>query len=192
MAPENEQAVCLACGFCCDGTLFGHAVLNPGEKGALPPLIERNVFRLEGKDYFRLPCLYFSGRCSIYENPRANVCSAYRCRLLADMEASKVSFSEAVEIVRNADFLRREIVDAYRSLTSSSGAAPLTVILRELGRRHEPGPGTEADEPGPGKEADDPGRDLLQVRCNILEALLIKHFRPEGDFESLVMKQDGE
>jgi len=99
------------------------------------------------------------------------------------MEAGKVSFSEAVEIVRNADFLRREIVDAYRSLTSSSGAAPLTVILRELGRRHEPGPGTEAD---------DPGHDLLQVRCNILEALLIKHFRPEGDFESLVMKQDGE
>mgnify|MGYP000933622400 FL=1 len=196
MAPENEQAVCLTCGFCCDGTLFGHAVLKPDEKGNLPPLIEQNVFRQEGKDYFRLPCLYFSGRCTIYESPRADVCGAYRCRLLADMEAGKISSGEAVEIVRNADRMRKEITDAYRILTSSSDGEPLTVVLRELGRRHEPAAGAGSEdtrhEPVADDATNDPGYELLQVRCNILEALLIKHFRPEGDFESLVMKHDGE
>ncbi len=179
MAPENEQAVCLTCGFCCDGTLFGHAVLKAGEKGSLPALIEKNVFMIEGKDYFRLPCLYFDGKCTIYGSSRADVCGSYRCRLLGDMAEGRIRQGEAHEIVRRARLMREEIREAYKSFSGKREELPLTVILRELGRYHERT--KEEGEP-------DTGYEMLQARCNIFEALLIRYFRPESDFESMVMK----
>jgi hypothetical protein len=59
-APLNEQVICTKCGFCCDGTLFLHAGLVPGERGSLPEKIEKNSFSYDGKDFFKLPCLYFN------------------------------------------------------------------------------------------------------------------------------------
>jgi hypothetical protein len=179
MAPENEQAVCITCGLCCDGTLFGHAVLKDGEKGSLPDLIEKNVFILDGKNYFRLPCLYFEGRCTIYGSSRADVCGSYRCRLLGDMAAGRIRPGEAFEIVRRARLMRQDIREAYRSFSGNEEELPLTVILRELGRYHERMAG--GGEP-------DTGYEMLQAQCNIFEALLIRHFRPESDFENMVMK----
>ena len=70
-APLQEQDICVTCGFCCDGTLFAHALLNPGEKGSLPERIEESVFSLDDRDYFHLPCRYFAGRCTIYDRQRA-------------------------------------------------------------------------------------------------------------------------
>lgn len=179
MAPENEQAVCLTCGFCCDGTLFGHAVLKAGEKGSLPALIEKNVFMIEGKDYFRLPCLYFEGKCTIYDSIRADVCGSYRCRLLADMAEGRIRQGEAHEIVRKAWLMRQEIREAYKAFSGQREELPLTVILRELRKYHE----RLAD-----NDDIDSAYEVLQARCNIFEALLIMHFRPESDFENMVMK----
>ena len=179
MAPENEQAVCLTCGFCCDGTLFGHAVLKAGEKGSLPALIEKNIFMIEGKDYFRLPCLYFNSKCTIYGNSRADVCDSYRCRLLRDMADGKIQQGEALEIVRRARLMRQEIREAYKAFSGQREELPLTVILKELRKYHE----RLAD-----NDDIDSAYEVLQARCNIFEALLIKHFRPESDFENMVMK----
>lgn len=179
MAPENEQAVCLTCGFCCDGTLFGHAVLKPEEKGNLPLLIEQRVFMIGEKDFFRLPCQYFSGRCTIYESKRADVCGSYRCRLLSDMAAGIIQPGTALEIVQGARLQRRDITEAYKSFSGDGSELPLTGILRELGRYRE---GMSGD------GGSDTGYEMLQARCNIFEALLIRYFRPESDFESMVMK----
>ncbi len=38
--PPKEQDLCVNCGFCCDGTIFMHAVLIQGEKGNLPEKIQ--------------------------------------------------------------------------------------------------------------------------------------------------------
>ncbi|MBE0674536.1 MAG: hypothetical protein IH591_07745, partial [Bacteroidales bacterium] len=85
-APAEEQAICVVCGFCCDGTLFVNAGLNQGERGSgLPEKIEQASFSEGGRDYFRLPCNYFSGKCSIYDRNRADVCSSFRCQLLKDL-----------------------------------------------------------------------------------------------------------
>lgn len=185
MAPENEQAVCLECGLCCDGTLFGHAELGPGEKGHLPDLIEQRVFMLGGKDYFRLPCLYFKGKCTIYGNPRAEVCGSYRCRLLSDMGEGKVSPEEAMEIVRRAVEMRNRLVSAYSIFRPGEEMLPFTRILRELGKLNESKAGNDVS----GAEY-----EIIQAQCNIFEALLIRHFRPSGDFEKIVMKinQEGD
>ncbi|MRR24299.1 hypothetical protein EG830_15110 [bacterium] len=86
---------------------------------------------------------------------------------------------EALETVQRARLLRADIMEAYKVFSCKGEELPLTGILRELGRYHE-------RVSGAGKP--DPGYDMLQARCNIFEALLIRHFRPESDFESMVMK----
>lgn len=183
MAPENEQALCLVCGLCCDGTLFGHAELRPGEKGYLPALIEQNVFTLECKDYFRLPCLYFKGKCSIYGNPRAEVCGSYRCRLLSDVAEGRISPEDAMEIIRSAREIRGSITQDYSIFRAGNDILPFAWILRELGKQKKDASGNDII---------DADYDIMQARCNIFEALLIRHFRPSGDFEKMIMKMNQE
>ena len=50
----------------------------------------------------------------------------------------------------------------------------------DLGKYNAP------DTTGGGAQAGE--ADLLQARCNIFEALLIRHFRSTDDFDKLIMK----
>ena len=107
LSPKAEQAICVTCGFCCDGTLFDHAVLQPGEKGNLPEYMERSYFKNEKGEYFRLPCEYFNENCSIYDQKKAHICSAFRCQLLKDFSKKKITQSNAKKVVRNAKDQRK-------------------------------------------------------------------------------------
>ena len=178
-APDQEQKICVECGFCCDATLFVHAVLNPGEKGNLPEGIEANVFSEGERDYFRQPCRYFEGRCTIYNRKRADVCGAYRCQLLRDFAGGKITFDQAMDIVEKAKTVRSELLDQYGKLSGSVRNIPFMEVLKELGKN----PRQDGRNASAGVEY-----ELLLVRCNIFEALLIRHFRSVNDFEKLVMK----
>jgi hypothetical protein len=179
IAPLHEQKICITCGFCCDGTLFLHAHLNPGERGNLPEKIEQASFSEKDADYFRLPCRYFSAKCTIYDRKRADVCGSYRCQLLKDFAEGKISIDDALEVVRGAMVMRREIIEEYRRLTGKSGDINFREILIDLGRMRK-----SASETEPAIA----NYDLLLARCNIFEALLIKHFRSAEDFEKMIMK----
>jgi len=178
-APEQEQMVCVGCGFCCDGTLFQHAHLNEGERGNLPEKIEKAAFREGGRDYFRQPCRYFTGRCSIYDRQRADVCGLYRCQLLKDLSGGLITVSDANDTVQRAMNIRRQLLHDYRRLTGNRKRIHFRKLLIELGNMQ--------------KESVSDSRmsveiDMLVARCNIFEALLIKHFRSADDFEKMVMK----
>ena len=178
-ATAEEQAVCIGCGLCCDGTLFAYAVLNPGERGNLPEKLEEQSYTEDGKDYFSLPCQYFEGKCMIYNLKRADVCSSYRCRLLKDLAAAKITTDDAHGLVYGAKEMRDEILEHYRDLSGEKERIHFKELLVKLGK--------------PGKTPDEGSTyiakyDLLIARCNILEALLIKYFRPEEDFEKMIMR----
>jgi hypothetical protein len=177
--PLEEQSICVGCGFCCDGTLFLHAHLNPGERGGLPEKIERRSITEDGKDYFRLPCLYFNRKCTIYDRKRADVCFTYRCQLLKDFAEEKMTHDNAVATVREAMEMRRTIMKEYRIMTGTRRKIVFRNLLGELGKMQK----------AAGKDAE-MGEDfkVLQARCNIFEALLIKHFRSAEEFEKMVMK----
>lgn len=177
--PPGEQEVCIKCGFCCDGTIFGHAHLNPGEKDSIPALMAANARAVNGEEYFLLPCPYFKGKCSIYDIKRADVCGSYRCQLLKDIEAGRISPGEALRKVADAMAIRMRIFDDFRRLTGSK-AVSFRELLLDLGRFNNP------DTTGDGAQAGE--ADLLQARCNIFEALLIRHFRSNDDFDKLIMK----
>jgi len=176
-APIAEQNICLTCGFCCDGTLFLHASLNPGEKGSLPEKIEQLSFTEAEKDYFYLPCLYFAGKCSIYDKKRADICSAYRCQLLKNLAVKKITIKAALEIIREALSLRNEIFKEYLNLSGKKEVLCFKKLPEELIKT------IDSEKSDLQKKVK---HELLLARCNILEALLIRHFRPAGDYKDLM------
>lgn len=179
--PPDEQTICVTCGFCCDGTLFLHAHLNPGERGVgdLPEWIEENSFDEGGKDFFRLPCHYFSEKCTIYDRKRAYVCGSYRCQLLKDFADGKVTLDDAQKTVTEAMRLRAEIIEEYHRVSSDKRDINFRELLIKL---------VKIVKAASDKEPVGLDYDLLLVRCNIFEALLIKNFRSAEDFEKMIMK----
>lgn len=175
----QEQEICVTCGFCCDGTLFSFALLNPGEEGHLPERIEENVFRQAERNYFHLPCSYFAGRCTIYDRQRADVCGSYRCQLLRDFSIGSISYGQALGIVEKAKQVRIDLMEQYSLLTGKRDSLYFMKVLKEAGNNLL----QEGDTVSAAMD-----RELFLARCNIFEALLIKHFRSADEFEKLVMK----
>ncbi|MHC1731098.1 MAG: hypothetical protein AB9888_03535 [Bacteroidales bacterium] len=179
VAPAGEQEICVTCGLCCDATLYMHANLQPGERGNLPLKIEAVSVTEGGKDFFRLPCGYFSGSCTIYDCQRAEVCSTYRCKLLKMYDGGVISREDAFRTVREAVAMRDSILDEYRRLTGRDAGAGFRRIPVELGLMLKEG---LADEALAG------AYEMLLVRCNILEALLIRFFMSDEEFEKFIMR----
>jgi hypothetical protein len=178
IAPLEEQRICVICGFCCDGTLFLNAGLNPGERGHLPEKIEEASFTDGRKEYFRLPCKYFNKKCTIYDLKRADVCSSYRCQVLKDFSAGKVNLQEALDTVSGALSMRTAIIGEYLNFAAGDTAITFRQLLIELGK-------TQKDPSEKGAVGAD--FEVLLARCNIFEALLIKHFRSAGDFDKMMV-----
>ena len=100
-----EQALCKGCGFCCDDTLFPHAVVEKDE--VLPPGFEEVVE--EGKRYFTLPCSHFNGMCTIYHEQRGSTCGTFQCSVLEDAIEEEISFVEAADLVANVQSQKARI-----------------------------------------------------------------------------------
>jgi hypothetical protein len=179
-APAEEQSICVTCGMCCDGTLFLYAHLNEGERGTLPLKIEENSYSKDGKDYFSLPCHYFKSKCTIYNTRRAYVCGSYRCQLLKDFAGQKINLDDALATVDRAMNMRSAILEEYRKLTGNE--VNFKQLLRGMGKRQK----SVSDENPLGPEY-----DLLLARCNIFEALLIRHFRSASDFDKMMTPEEG-
>lgn len=112
--PEElgDQPLCVGCGMCCDGTLYGRARVSPGEE---PRIASAGLELLEGeeKTYFRLPCHHFGcGQCTIYED-RFDVCRTFTCALYRRQEGNEISPEKARSVVNEALELRDKVISAY-------------------------------------------------------------------------------
>lgn len=102
-----EGSLCVGCAMCCNGTLFDHAPLQPGE-GPLKSGDGLRVAEVKGKRHFLQPCAYEScGRCTVYEH-RFQVCRSFNCALLKRQLSGEVEFAEAKAIVERAVELRKK------------------------------------------------------------------------------------
>lgn len=175
---NKEQTICINCGFCCDGTLFSNAVLELGEKGNLPVLIERGYIKKNDGEYFQLPCSYFNGKCSIYDQHKAHICSAFRCQLLKTFAADKVSFEEAQSIVKNAKKLREDVLNSALVLFPEVEGLHFRELLDFLFKKSKQFDGKV--EPLEFK--------ILLGKCNLLETLLIKYFKSSSSFDKMILE----
>src|SRR5436190_3387567 len=125
-----QQSLCLSCGLCCDGTIFGRVQLKADD--ILGPLKSGLIqIELKGtKTFFRQPCsAYRESCCQIYEDRPTN-CRDYRCELLKKYEAQVVTWEDAQEKIRRARKLREEISATLRRLTPGRDDMSISAVLK--------------------------------------------------------------
>ena len=101
---SSGNSICVGCGLCCDGTLHPQTNVAADEieatRSAGLPLQEN-----EGTVTFRQPCPMFLGNCCSIYSMRPPVCRRYRCALLKNVEAGRISSKLAREKIATAKAL---------------------------------------------------------------------------------------
>jgi uncharacterized protein len=122
---EPAEELCLACGLCCDGSLFDLVKLEAGDDAAklralgLPLKVSRGKVPMVR---FPQPCVALCAdrTCKVYAN-RPWQCRTFECRVFKEAKAGRITFPAALQVVRQA----RRRADKIRRL------------LRELGDTDE-------------------------------------------------------
>lgn len=116
---NTEQEICINCGFCCDGTLFNHAITEDKSH----PLIDIEI-RDGDKNRFKLPChLFKNGCCSIYDQPRPNICGDFKCKQLHLLNRNRVSEEEVQSKIEKVKALKQEIEDGIAPYIKSNNGS---------------------------------------------------------------------
>lgn len=122
---NNLGELCLACGLCCDGTLFDLVKLEATDDAAKLKALGLPVKVSRGKSpvtRFPQPCaaLCQDRTCRLYGD-RPWQCRVFECGVFKDAKAGRITFSAALRQVKQA---RRRADEARR-------------LLRELGDNDE-------------------------------------------------------
>lgn len=128
MTPGEQ--LCLACGLCCDGTLFDSVRLGPDDNAQQLQALGLPVSVSRGKTpitFFPQPCaaLCADRTCARYAD-RPGQCRSFECRVFKDAAAGRIDSAAALKLVkmarRRADNIRRLLrelgdIDEHRSLS---------------------------------------------------------------------------
>ncbi len=132
---ESAEQLCLACGLCCDGTLFHHVQLgmadNPGQLKALGLPVKTPRARTP-ISRFPQPCaaLCADRTCRVYAN-RPEQCRTFECGVLKKLQAGGITSAAALRLVRQA----RQDADKIRGLLRQLGDDEEHRSLNERFRR---------------------------------------------------------
>jgi hypothetical protein len=112
---EAVSALCQACGFCCDGTLFDGIFLTEADVVGVAR-VRLPVFRDEERPTLRLPCSAHVGACTVYEE-RPSVCRTYQCELVNRLEQGDTDLPGALLRVERV----RALIGAIRPHLGDAG-----------------------------------------------------------------------
>jgi len=115
VASIDLEQLCLACGLCCDGTLFDGVQLEPGDDAAHLKALGLPVKTSRGRTpvtRFPQPCaaLCSDRTCQLYAD-RPKQCRTFECKVFKETRAGRTEFATAMRLVtktrRHADKVRR-------------------------------------------------------------------------------------
>jgi Fe-S-cluster containining protein len=112
---DPAEALCLACGLCCNGALFKNVKLQPGDDRARLRVLGLSPRRFGAKLGCGQPCSAFTdGQCSIYLE-RPVHCRSFECLLLMRYKSGRLKAAAALKRVALA---RRRVATVNRLLNS--------------------------------------------------------------------------
>ena len=124
LAPTSASELCIACGLCCDGSLFGHAHLRDGEQDKARGF-GLSVDTFGDHSGFHLPCPQFTGGCcAVYEQQRPHICGTFRCKLMNNYLNAQTDLPTALEAVKTA----RALLTDLARLSPSGDPGPMTLM----------------------------------------------------------------
>jgi uncharacterized protein len=98
---SSSQSLCLACGLCCDGTLFARTGLRSADEANAARAVGLNVVLHGERNVLLQPCsAYRDCACTVYANRPRN-CRKFQCELLKNLERGDVSQEAAQQIVKS-------------------------------------------------------------------------------------------
>jgi uncharacterized protein len=147
-AVKPGEQLCLACGLCCDGSLFDHVQLGTNDDAkklkslGLPVSLTRSAAPIAR---FRQPCsaLCQDRTCQLYAN-RPLQCRVFECRVFKDAHAGRIEFSAALRSVKQARQRVENVRRLLRELGDNDEHRSLKERFRGTQRRMESGTAGEA------------------------------------------------
>lgn len=156
--------LCLACGLCCEGTLYTKALIRPDEVEDSRAIGMATYSEPNGEAGFRFPCNYLDGACCTrYEQWRPSVCSGFLCEVQLKVKKGAMEPDEARAKVRKARMLREGVAAIL-----PEGETMAAAVLRYLA----------SDVISPAESGLDPH---FTVRMFVLQRFLDEEFRPKRD-----------
>ncbi len=140
---DSGEKLCVACGLCCDGTLFDNVRLGAGDDAQKLKTLGLPVAVTRGREpaaLFRQPCsaLCADRTCRVYAD-RPGQCRAFECGVFKAAETGRITFAAARRQVkrarRKADHIRRLLLE----LGDTDEARSLGDRFRRTQRRMEAG-----------------------------------------------------
>ena len=121
---DPAEALCLACGLCCNGAIFNDVKLEPSDNPDRLRSLGLPVKRFGSKLGCSQPCAAFArGRCAIYAE-RPSHCRTFECLVLKGLKAGAIKPNAALKRValarRRAATVNRLLVELGNSDDDSS------------------------------------------------------------------------
>ena len=136
------EALCPACGLCCNGVIFANVGLRPGDDATRLRSLGLPISTSQSKlrpAHLVQPCAAYDGcRCRVYAD-RPQYCREFECVLLKSVKAGHTEPGAALRIIWTA----RERADKVRRLLCALGDTdeqlPLSARFRRTGKRLKAG-----------------------------------------------------
>jgi Fe-S-cluster containining protein len=152
---ESGEDLCLACGLCCDGTLFDLVKLEAGDDIQKLRALGLPVTLSRGKApvaRFPQPCaaLCADRTCRVYTD-RPSQCRVFECGVFKDAKAGRITFAAALRLVKQARRRSEKIRRLLHELGDNEGHRALGERFHRTAERMESG---QADDAAKAKFAD--------------------------------------
>jgi hypothetical protein len=130
-AVSSSQSLCLACGLCCDGTLFYGVLLKPDDDITPLKAASMNIVSDDASTLLKLRCAaYKNCTCTVYAN-RPQGCQTYKCELLKRLEQDDISQQSALEIINKTKSLKNEMhALALAASTTAQSGEEIKLLLK--------------------------------------------------------------
>lgn len=138
---DNSVAsrLCLSCGLCCNGVLFGDVRVEEEDKPEKLLRLGLPLQRTEGTWHFDQPCsAHGCAGCGIYED-RPAYCAEFNCALLQDVLRGRRDEEEAGRIIDRAKGLAESVDEMLTARGEMDKAFSLSRRYQRFMSRHEGG-----------------------------------------------------
>ena len=140
---QPAEQLCLACGLCCDGSLFEHVQLVPGDDAKKLKTLGLPVSAPRAKtpvNHFRQPCsaLCADRTCRVYAD-RPSQCRTFECGVFKAAQSGRITGTAALRLVKRARRLVDQILALLRALGDTDEHRSVTERFQRTQRRLESG-----------------------------------------------------
>ncbi|EDY80441.1 conserved hypothetical protein [Verrucomicrobiia bacterium DG1235] len=143
MAEKSGEQLCLACGLCCDGSLFDNVRFGPGDdvEGAKARGLPVKVSRAKVPVAFvRQPCSALCGdlKCRIYAE-RPSHCRSFECGVFKESQSGQITLEAALRQVKRGRRKAEKVRELLRKFGDTDERSSIGVRFRRAQRRVESG-----------------------------------------------------